>query len=49
MDKNMMPYPKDKESKEFIGHKIGKMMEEGRAKSQGVAIALEMARKRKKR
>mgnify|MGYP001572046149 CR=1 FL=1 len=45
--KHMMSYPKDEKSRKFIGHKIKKLLKEGRSKAQSVAIALSMARKHK--
>lgn len=42
-------YPKDEGSREFIGHKIKKLLGEGKKRSQAIAIALSMARARKKK
>ena len=43
------PYPKDKKSRGFISHKIRKLRKEGKEKNQAIAIALSMARERKKK
>ena len=45
--KHMMSYPKDEKSRKFIGHKIKKLLKEGKKKDQAVAIALSMARRHK--
>ena len=45
---SLMGYPKDSGSRSFISHKISKLLHEGKKKDQAVAIALSMARKRKK-
>ena len=43
------PYPKDKRSKGFISHKIRKLKAEGEKQDRAIAIALSMARERKKK
>ena len=45
----MMGYPHDDKSKSFIGHKISKLLKEGKKKDQAIAIAISMARERKKK
>jgi len=41
-------YPKDKRSRAFISAKIKTLLKEGKKKNQAIAIAIDMARRKKR-